>query len=260
MTAPMPAPYWSDDTLALYHGDYRDVLPALGLQPDLLVVDPPYQSTSLAWDRWPDGWPGFLAEHTTARAMWCFGSLRMFLDRGHEFATGGWKLSQDIVWEKHNGSGATTDRFRCVHELAALWYRGPWTSVYRETPRVPATPEQIKRNGSAVRTTPPQHTGTYGPARKWVEDGTRLMRSVIRAQSMKGRAIHPTQKPSEILVPLIEYSCPPGGLVLDPMAGSGSTLDAARQTGRRCIGIERHEPYAEAAAIRLSAQLPVVIP
>jgi site-specific DNA-methyltransferase (adenine-specific) len=79
------------------------------------------------------------------------------------------------------------------------------------------------------------------------------MRSVIPAQSMNNRAVHPTEKPIGILDPLIKYACPEGGLVVDPFAGSGSTLDAARQAGRRGIGIEAHEPYAEAAALRLSA-------
>ena len=63
---------------------------------------------------------------------------------------------------------------------------------------------------------------------------------------------HPTEKPTGILEPLITYGCPPGGTVLDPFAGSGSTLDAARQTGRRSIGIEAREDYCEMAAARLS--------
>src|SRR3546814_7972972 len=58
-------------------------------------------SDRLAWDRWPDGWPALAAK--VASSMWCFGSMRMFLDRAPEFAD--WKLSQDYVWEKHNGSG-----------------------------------------------------------------------------------------------------------------------------------------------------------
>ena len=244
-------PYFDDGQgVTLYLGDMREVLPALNLKADLICTDPPYQETSLAWDRWPKGWPELARDH--ASSMWVFGSMRMFLDRGHEFTASDWKLSQDVIWEKHNGSGSITDRFRRVHEHALHWYRGPWAGVHHETPRVPATPEQIARNGSAVRTSAPAHQGTYGPARKWTETGTRLMRSVIPVRSMKGRAIHPTEKPVEIVLPLIEYACPRGGLVLDLFAGSGSTLAAARQSGRRAVGIETHEPYAEAAAKRLS--------
>jgi site-specific DNA-methyltransferase (adenine-specific) len=69
---------------------------------------------------------------------------------------------------------------------------------------------------------------------------------------MRGKAIHATEKPVEILAPLIEYSVPPGGVVLDPFAGSGSTLLTARQLDRRAVGIEANEEYCERAAERLS--------
>ena len=72
-------PYWADETCALYVGDMREVLPALGLEADCVVADPPYGETSLAWDRWPEGWLDVAAQVT--RSMWCFGSLRMFGER-----------------------------------------------------------------------------------------------------------------------------------------------------------------------------------
>lgn len=249
----MITPFYDDGTVTLYLGDMREVLPALGITADLVCADPPYSETSLAWDRWPDGWPALAA--TVTSSMWCFGSMRMFLDRRDEFAD--WKLSQDVIWQKNNGTGAATDRFLRVHEVATHWYRGPWGAVHHQPPRVPATYEQIHRNGDAARRHNAQHRGKYGP-REWRDDGTRLMRSVIPVANMRGQAIHPTEKPVGILRPLIEYACPSAGLVLDPFAGSGSTLEAARLTGRRAIGIERHEPYAEAAARRL-AQAPLEI-
>ena len=245
-------PYWEDREagLALYLGDMREVLPELGLQADLLVCDPPYAETSLAWDRWPDGWPTLAA--TVASSMWCFGSMRMFLDRAPEFAK--WKLSQDVIWEKHNGSGFAADRFKRVHEIATHWYRGDWTDVHHDTPREAYHGTNIK---TVPRRTSSPHTGKIGADEGYIGND-RLARSVLAVRSMHGRAIHPTEKPLGILAPLIEYACPPSGLVLDPFAGSGSTLDAARQSGRRAIGIEAHEPYAEAAAQRLSAlTLPV---
>lgn len=239
-------PYFDDGTVQLYLGDCREVLPALALAADALVVDPPYGETSLTWDRWVDDWPTLAA--AAARSMWCFGSMRMFLDHGGEFVAAGWKFSQDIVWEKHNGSGFHADRFKRVHESATHWYRGDWTSQHKN---VPVTNDAVKH--VMRRKARPAHTGDIGAATYLSDDGgPRLMRSVQYVRSMHGRAIHPTEKPVGILDPLIRYACPPGGLVLDLFAVSGSTLDAARQAGRRAIGIEGDEKYAEAAAKRLS--------
>ncbi len=244
-------PYYSDDSVQLFHGRAEDVLPPLGVVADVCVTDPPYGETSLAWDRWPKGWPTLVAAVLPpVTSLWCFGSMRMFLERRDEFVE--WAFSQDVVWEKQNGSGAVTDRFRRVHEHALLFYRGAWGSNYKNVQRVDwHGPRRFaRRPKDSVQSVhrAPINEATY----EWIDDGTRTAPSVIRANSMHKKAQHPTEKPTGILDPLIAYSCPPGGTVLDPFAGSGSTLDAARCTGRKAVGVEAHEPYCEVIARRLS--------
>lgn len=264
----MIRPYWDDEDagLALYLGDMRELLPELGLQADLIVADPPFGETSLGWDSWPTGWLKVAAAHSSS--MWCFGSQRMFFDHLDEFRAD-WTLSQDVighdvhdepmygdvnvVWEKHNGTGFSTDRFKRVHEHALHWYRGPWKKQHHDTPRVAYTgPDKHDRR----RQPHGEHTGKIGQSH-YADDGTRLMRSVIKAKSVRG-GINQTEKPLPILEPLIHYACPPGGLILDPMAGSCSVLDVARLMGYRGVAIEKRESQCESAALRLSAlTLPV---
>ncbi|MGR9168622.1 DNA methyltransferase [Rhizobium sp. KDH_Rht_773_N] len=66
-----------------------------------------------------------------------------------------------------------------------------------------------------------------------------------------GNKLHPTQKPVEVLEPLIRTYCPAGGLVLDPFCGSGSTLVAAESCGRHYVGIELEREHAAQARDRL---------
>jgi site-specific DNA-methyltransferase (adenine-specific) len=235
-------PYWTDGTVFLYLGDCREILPALD-GADCIIADPPYGETSLPWDRWPEGWLNAAAGVT--QSLWCFGSLRMFLEHSADFIP--WKLSQDVIWEKANGTGFAADRFKRVHESVTHWYRGDWASVHHETPKTDYSGPDKHARARASRT---PHTGVIG-AHHYGDDGTRLARSVQFARSVRG-GLHETEKPVGILEPLITYACPRGGLVIDPFAGSGSTLDAARCSGRRAIGIEADERYCELAARRLS--------
>jgi site-specific DNA-methyltransferase (adenine-specific) len=242
----VPTPYYADERVTIYLGDFREVLPTLDVQADLIVTDPPYGETGLAWDQWPTGWPGELAA-TGAGSMWCFGSMRMFLDRRDEFAD--WKLSQDIVWEKQSGSAPASDRLRRVHEHALHWYQGRWDSIYHECPRAP---HGGPRGGRKRRSDIAHASGGEFRDPSWLDDGTRQVRSVVYAPNMNGKAINETEKPTGILEPLIEYGSPRGGLILDVFAGSCSTLVAARNLGRRAIGIEKREAQCEEAAKRLA--------
>jgi site-specific DNA-methyltransferase (adenine-specific) len=236
-------PIYDEDGITLYVGDCRDILPSVG-PVDVVVTDPPYGDTSLAWDKPVRGW----LELVDAPQLWCFASLRFLLEHGQEFT--GWTYAQEIVWEKHNGSGFAADRFKRVHEFAVHYRkRGlAWAAMHH---CVPVTMDATQRTMRRKRR--PPHMGHIEASSYTSEDGgPRLMRSVLQVRSEHGRAVHPTQKPLGILRPLIEYSCPVDGVVLDPFAGSGSTLIAARELGRRAVGIEIDETYAKAAVKRLS--------
>lgn len=235
-------PYYQDDMVTLYHGDCRDIAPSLS-GVDSVVTDPPYAETSLTWDRWPDGWVAALP--TSARSLWCFGSLKMFTARWAEFAT--WTHAQEIVWEKHNGTNMANDRFRRVHELALHFYRGAWGELYK----APQFTMDAERKTVKRKKTRPVHWGAITPVPfESVDGGPRMMRSVLQVRSCHGHAVHPTQKPEGIVAPLVAYSTPPSGTVLDAFAGSGTTLVVAKQLGLRSIGIEGQERYCEIAAER----------
>lgn len=83
------------------------------------------------------------------------------------------------------------------------------------------------------------------------------MRSVIYMRSMHGKAIHPTEKPSDLVEILIRTSCPIGGIVGDLFAGSGSAGEAAMRAGRNYVGIEIDPEMAALANARLSEILPL---
>jgi len=66
---------------------------------------------------------------------------------------------------------------------------------------------------------------------------------------------HQTEKPTELLETLIKVVCPPGGVVLDPFGGSGSTAIAAESAGRTAICIERNGSHCETAEQRLTNEV-----
>ena len=70
----------------------------------------------------------------------------------------------------------------------------------------------------------------------------------------KENSSHPTTKPIELYKRLIQSSTNEGGLVLDPFAGSGTCLIAARDTGRGCIAIEKEEKYKHVIEERLNTK------
>lgn len=244
-------------TVRILTGDCREVLATLALASfDLLVVDPPYGTTSLRWDKRIPGWPALVRPYLKpSGSMWVFGTLRTFLEGAAEFD--GWKLSHEVVWEKHNGAGFLDDRFRGVHEIAAHFHRDDikWADIYHAVQFTnDATARTIRKKGK-----PAHWTGARGPHTYVSHDGgPRLMRSVIYARSEHGRADHPTQKPLAIVEPLIRYGCPPGGAILDPFAGSGTVGIVAKRHGLQCTLIEANPEFAAVAQRRLDDDAPLL--
>jgi adenine-specific DNA-methyltransferase len=107
-----------------------------------------------------------------------------------------------------------------------------------------------KRYASSVRFLRYEHESAYLLAKGDVRPPAAPIPDVLD-WSYSGNRFHPTQKPVEVLKPLITAFCPAAGIVLDPFCGSGSTLIAAKELGRKYIGIEIEGAHCHTAARRL---------
>lgn len=221
--------------LTLVEGDCRGVVPLLGAF-DVVVADPPYGITPLEWDRLVRGWG------TVARAAlrsegsaWLFGSMVSLVSMVGEME--GWRVAQDIVWEKPNGSGATTHRrLRRVHELVLHLYRddSPWDSVFC---RQLLTEGHVRKSIPRRAEHSPGSQGNFGSGS--YDSTTRVVRSVVHfAPPRREERVHPAQKPEGLVELLLRVACPAGGRVLDPFCGSGVVLSVARRLGLDAVGVD----------------------
>jgi site-specific DNA-methyltransferase (adenine-specific) len=119
----------------------------------------------------------------------------------------------------------------------------------------------VRGGGAPYKTHRKAATSTnYGntkPFKKANTDGSRYPITVLRPLKLNAidRGLHPTQKPLALLEYLIRTYTRPGELILDNCAGSGTTLLAAYNTGRRFVGIERDQKYYWRARRRLAEAL-----
>jgi site-specific DNA-methyltransferase (adenine-specific) len=244
-------PYFEEDGIVIYHGDCREIMPQLD-PVQCVIADPPYGDTSLEWDLRVEGWLEAALGVLKPGTLWCFGSFRFFLETASDFAD--WKLAQDVIWEKHNGSGFQSDRFYRVHEHAVQFY--PKSIQWADCIKNPLLSYKTDHKQVIRKAVPPSHTGSRGASSYTRKVGDQcLQRSVIYERSLHGEAVHPTQKPLGVTEMLIRYSTNKGDAVIDSFCGSGTTLVAAKNLGRKAIGIEIEEKYCEIAAKRLSQQV-----
>ena len=240
--------------MTILTGDCRALMPGQGPF-DLILADPPYGDTALGWDRRVEGWLPLAANALRpSGSMWMFGSLRFFMSIFREIEAAGWLYVQEVIWQKTASTGFQADRFKRVHELIVQFRRrgSLWRNVYND---VQTTPDAVAK--TTYRSEPPPHTGKIGGHLYSTQaGGPRIMHSVILRRNCRGHAIHPTEKPVDLLEILIRTSCPPGGLVGDWFAGSGAVGEACRLTGRHYVGCEIDPAMAARAGVRLAAVLP----
>lgn len=108
-----------------------------------------------------------------------------------------------------------------------------------------------KRYTSAARFLRYRHESAYLLAKGEPAEPPNPIGDVIAWTDYTANRLHPSQKPTQILRPLIEAFCKPRGLVLDPFCGSGSTLVAAKELGCDFIGIELDRAHHLTASGRL---------
>ena len=173
----------------------------------------------------------------------------------------GWYVRSDIVWHKPNPMPeSVTDRPTKSHEYIFLLSKSEKYWYDADAVREPLKAESILRhqsgwNGNEQRGFPngPQnHMSKYLGSEVAKAATHRNMRSVWTMPTQSYPDAHFATFPESLPKRCILAGCPEWGTVLDPFAGSGTTLDVARHLCRKAIGIELSEEYCKLIGKRLN--------
>lgn len=223
-------PYYEHADVTLYHGDCRDVLPLLiPASVALVVTDPPYG----------------VAYSTGYRQSVARSSTQLHSDRDRMLAP--------LLNDTADALAPLLNNTAAMYWFAAPHMLGivlPLLQARWQVPNVLAWDKGNCTAGDLETTYGKQWEAVvYARVQRAPLVGGRD-RDVLRfSRGNTNDYHHPTQKPLPLLKYLLGRHVP--GLVLDPFAGSGSTLVAAVQCGRPCVGVEIEEAHCEAAAKRL---------
>lgn len=230
---------------------------------DLIFADPPYNlqlggellrpnhsrvdGVDDAWDKFDDfaAYDAFTRAWMTAArrvlkpdgGLWVIGSYHNIFRVGAVLQDVGFWILNDVVWRKTNPMpNFRGTRFANAHETL-IWAARDKDARYRfNYEAMKNMNEDLQMRSDWLL---PICTG-----------GERL-------KGADGRKAHPTQKPESLLYRVIMASTRPGDVVLDPFFGTGTTGAVAKRLGRRWLGIERSDDYAQAAQARIDAIEPL---
>ena len=215
----MPEPYYADDAVTIYHADCRDVLPHLVA--DMLFTDPPYGELGYEWDTRPN-W-ATLPIPTVDHAVVFGHQPHLATEVLPSMQARNLRFLFEWIWEKPIGRLWNHARPIRLHEL--LWCFG------------------VSTEGLDLR------AGFGGQHGSVIADVT-YQAYMSNHRDATG---HPTQKPIRLVTKVM--SCFPPGVIVDPFMGSGTTLRAAKDLGRKAIGIEVDERYCKVAADRMCQEV-----
>ncbi|MDD1779024.1 MAG: site-specific DNA-methyltransferase [Candidatus Helarchaeota archaeon] len=224
-------PYYEKEGITIYLGDCRDILPHLG-PVDLVLTDPPYNlgkkyglgtndhqelETYLLWFK-----DIFSLIHKVVLCgyLYCSHSDKGIYLVKPILETIGFNYIQTLIWWGKNG-------------YSMQLHRKSWS--YRHEPIL------------FMETGDPPFLLDCGVKDIWY---TSVIEASRPQSNFKEGRQHPTQKPIKLFKVLAKRT--PGEIILDPFMGSGTTLVAAKQLGRKAIGIEIEEKYCEIAVKRLA--------
>lgn len=223
--------YYEDEWVTLHHGDCREVLAAMvDRSVDCVITDPPY------------------TDHTHGQAKTNKG-------KGHGVKAIGFAAFTDAALM---ASLAECGRVSRRWVIASLDYAHAF-----EFDQHPPDGLRALRVGVWVKPNPMPQISADRPGQGW--EAILFMHRADTKPSWHGGGRagvwthpvvqnegHPTVKPLPMVADWVRLFTDPGDLILDPYAGSGTTLRAAKDEGRRAIGIELDERYCEVIAKRLT--------
>lgn len=165
----------------------------------------------------------------------------------------GWRLFEAVVYARDGKPGAWwAKRFRVDHEYILLFLKGARPKTFNKEPlKVPA-----KHAGKTWAGTQRLTSGEMVPIKRTEQAATKCRGTIWRystsnSEGNKVKTRHPATFPDALARDLILCFTEPGDLVLDPMAGSGTTLVVAEQLGRLATGIDISIEYCNIAIERL---------
>ncbi len=241
-------PMYQDNLVALYHGDCNHVTPSLPSGSiDAVVTDAPYGASGNGVVKHKD------KLGNTSYGVWDVLSKKELLANYHTWASEWHRLLRPggalVVLTGRSNANNVDDILR-EHGFfvrnTLLWIKA------NPSPAQLARRNLVSAYEIAIWATKPGATYTFN-RQAWYHLNTQVDNSnVIVMPSQFNNRLHPTQKPEALMGHILDFCTNEGDTVLDPFAGSGTTLAAARLRGLRSIGIEQDATYCQRIVERLS--------